>query len=119
MQRRDFITLLGGAAALWPFAAYAQQAAKLYRIGILSPELPPPGFLDAAICLWNRQLNSIWSSIWKPRRNSCVPDQLFVQCISPLLAQSGHGLLHCTCLLSGVKRTWLFWELRFRGRYWG
>ncbi|MGA8395855.1 MAG: ABC transporter substrate-binding protein, partial [Pseudolabrys sp.] len=47
MQRRDFITLLGGAAALWPFAACAQQAAKLYRIGILSPELPPPGFLDA------------------------------------------------------------------------
>ena len=47
MQRRDFITLLGGAAALWPFAAHAQQAAKLYRIGILSPELPPPGFLDA------------------------------------------------------------------------
>src|SRR5262245_25167098 len=33
--------------ALWAFAAYAQQAAKLYRIGILSPELPPPGFLDA------------------------------------------------------------------------
>ena len=24
---------------------------------------------------------------------------------SPLLAQSGHGLLHCKCPLSGVKRT--------------
>jgi len=47
MQRRDFITLLCGAAALWPFAAYPQQRAKLYRIGVLSPELPPPGFLDA------------------------------------------------------------------------
>jgi putative tryptophan/tyrosine transport system substrate-binding protein len=47
MQRRHFIVLLAGAAALWPLAAYAQQAAKLYRVGILSPELPPPGFLDA------------------------------------------------------------------------
>src|SRR5262245_31397500 len=26
----------------------------------------------------------------------------------PLLAQSGHSLVHCTCPLSGVKRTWLF-----------
>jgi len=38
---------LGGAAVVWPFAARAQQAVKLYRIGILSPDLPPPNFLDA------------------------------------------------------------------------
>ena len=25
----------------------------------------------------------------------------------PLLAQSGHELVHCPCPLSGVKRTWL------------
>src|SRR5262245_66141823 len=41
VRRREFITVVGGAAA-WPLAARAQQARTMLRIGVLGPSLSNP-----------------------------------------------------------------------------
>ena len=50
IRRREFIRLVGSVAAVWSFAAWAQQAANIHKVGFLSPAGPSfylPAFFDA------------------------------------------------------------------------
>src|SRR5262249_50853331 len=75
VKRRQFITLLGGAAAAWPLTARAQQGERIRRIGILLPaaaddvgfQAPFGAFLQALALLgWtigrNVRIDTRWAT---------------------------------------------------------
>jgi len=62
MRRRDFITLLGGAAATWPLAAHAQQDERVRRIGVLNPAAADDAIFQARIGAFQQELALLgWS----------------------------------------------------------
>jgi len=67
MKRREFITLLGGAAATWPLAARAQQTERVRRIGVLmfSAESDQEGV--SSVAAFREELRNLG---WMEGRNS-------------------------------------------------
>src|SRR5215472_18019383 len=66
MRRRDFLSLIGGAAAAWPLAARAQQPARLPLVAILRSEVAgdPEGLRNSAALIQGLQALG-----WTPGRN--------------------------------------------------
>jgi putative ABC transport system substrate-binding protein len=72
MRRREFITLLSGAAAAWSRAAHAENAARIARIGYLS--LIAPSSADAAFVEGMRDLGWIEGRNLTVERRFCAGD---------------------------------------------
>jgi len=66
MKRRDFVTLLGGAAFAWPLAARAQQPVRMRRIGLLLAYLESDPDQQEWIAAFRRQLQVLG---WTEGRN--------------------------------------------------
>jgi putative tryptophan/tyrosine transport system substrate-binding protein len=66
MKRREFMGLLGGAAAAWPLAARAQQGERMRRVGALMPQTADDPEGQARIAAFLRELQQLG---WTDGRN--------------------------------------------------
>ena len=93
MRRRDFITLLGGAAAARPFAAWAQRSDGMRRIGVLMVYAETDPAAQAMVAALRQELQKLgWSegrNIQLDVRFALAANQQQVQILAKeLLAQS-------------------------------
>ena len=66
MKRREFMTLLGGAAVAWPIAARAQQPEAPRRIGLLMTGVPTEPILQSYVAAFAQTLHTLG---WVDGRN--------------------------------------------------
>jgi putative ABC transport system substrate-binding protein len=71
VKRREFITLLSGAAA-WPIGARAQQPERMQRIGMLTDANPTDQFVQSMFGVIRQRLRELG---WDDRRNVSIEER--------------------------------------------
>jgi ABC-type uncharacterized transport system substrate-binding protein len=66
MRRREFITLLGGAAAAWPLAGHTQDLDRLRRVGVLMTNTASDPLGLSRVSIFRQELHELG---WKEGRN--------------------------------------------------
>ena len=66
MRRRQFITLLGGLAAVWPLAARAQQPERMRRVGVLMASPVTDARYQSLVAVFRQRLQELG---WDERSN--------------------------------------------------
>jgi putative tryptophan/tyrosine transport system substrate-binding protein len=66
MRRREFITLLGGAAAAWPLAGHTQELDRLRRVGVLMSNAASDPLGLSRVAIFRQELQELG---WKEGRN--------------------------------------------------
>ena len=59
MRRRDFITLFGGATAVWPLVGHAQQPDRMRRIGVLMGSAESDSDLQVRLAAFRQALREL------------------------------------------------------------
>jgi hypothetical protein len=87
LKRREFITLVGSAAA-WPFTVRAQQSSRLIRLGFLGPTLNNPPAIEQYLQCSRRMIKHL-IGFRRGRREAVL---LFA------VHESGYGRFGCKSL---------------------
>jgi putative ABC transport system substrate-binding protein len=66
VKRREFITLLGGAAATWPIAARAQQPGRMRHVGVLTTHREGDAEVESRLLAFRQRLEELG---WKASNN--------------------------------------------------
>jgi ABC-type uncharacterized transport system substrate-binding protein len=109
MNRREFITLLGGAAASWPLGARAQQAERMRRVGVLVGSAEDESDIRARLAGFRQGLEKLG---WSEGRNVRIdarfaagrPDQFPVLAKELVALQPDVILAHSPPIAAALQR---------------